>query len=317
MVKEQPCLPAPFIVGADRSGTTLLQAMLDAHPDLAVLPETYWLSGALTICRHSAEPHADFIRFVEQQERWSLLNLTHEALEAAVGAVQPFDLAAAMRAIYGLYARNAGKQRWGDKTPYYLMHLLPLARLFPEAHFIHVIRDGRDQALSILAVPWGPTTLPQAAQQWRKQLGWARWCARKVPHYIEVHYEELVSNPEQTLRRICAYLHLPWHPQMLEYPRYSQVATNAAYLALTHNPRVRERPQRRVERWRSEMKAEDCACFEALAGDLLRDLGYPLSVPPSRFVQAQWSMRTALRKTRWRLRSWLIGFESLFGRGNC
>lgn len=317
MVKEQSRLPAPFIVGADRSGTTLLQAMLDAHPDLAVLPETYWLPGALTLCQNSAESHADFIRFVEQQERWALLNLTPEALEAAVGAVQPFDLAAAMRAIYCLYARNAGKPRWGDKTPHYLMHLLTVARLFPEAHFIHVIRDGRDQALSILAVPWGPTTLVQAARQWHNQLSWARWCARRVPHYIEVHYEDLVSNPEQILQHICAYLHLPWHPQMLDYPRHSQVATNAAYLTLTHNPRVRERPQRRVARWRSEMKAEDCAGFEALAGDLLRDLGYPLSAPPSRLRQAQWFVRNALQKTRWRLRSWLSSLESLFGRGKC
>jgi hypothetical protein len=134
-------VPSPFIVGADRSGTTLLQAMLDAHPDLAIPPETYWLPGVVRACERSADPHGNFTIYIKQQKRWSLLNLTSDALQTAVFAVEPFDLAEAMRAVYRLYAKHAGKQRWGDKTPYYLMHIPMVAHLFPEAHFMLQLGD--------------------------------------------------------------------------------------------------------------------------------------------------------------------------------
>lgn len=294
--------PIPFIVGADRSGTTLLQAMLDAHPDLAIPPETYWLPEVVGVCEESRVPHAAFVRFVEQQPRWPLFGLESKDLQEVVFAVQPFDLTAAMRAVYQLYAHRAGKTRWGDKTPRYLIHLPMLVHLFPEAHFIHIVRDGRDQALSIMAAPWGPSTLPHAAQRWRNELQWARWTSGRVPHYLEIRYEDLVSSPEDILRRICHFIDLPWHPQMLDYPTSSQVAGNAAYLIMTNNLRVREAPHVQIGRWRTEMSDEDVDRFEAMAGDLLVTLGYDLSKPATPQMWMGWKIAAAMRHLRWRMR---------------
>ena len=300
--------PAPFIVGADRSGTTLLQAMLDAHPDLAMPPETYWLLEAASFAAnrdHQApeQPGEAFVSFIMQQPRWRLFGLAEDVVRQAVAEVQPFDLAEAMRTVYRLYARQAGKERWGDKSPRYLMQLPTLANLFSEAHFIHLIRDGRDQALSILKAPWGPQTLPDAAKRWRRELRWARWTGRRTPHYLEIRYEDLVLNPEEVLRRVCDYIALPWHSQMLDYPAHSQAANNSGYLALTLNPRLRLAPQpQNTGRWRSEMTAGDVRCYEAIAGDLLVELGYELSTPVGPVTRLWWRGRAALRRARWHLR---------------
>jgi hypothetical protein len=294
--------PAPFIVGADRSGTTLLQAMLDAHPDLAIPPETYWLPEVIPACRATPEAHEAFVRFVEQRTRWPLFGLTTEQLRMAVFAVQPFDVVEAMRAVYRLYAQLTGKPRWGDKTPRYLIRLPLVTRLFPEAHIIHVIRDGRDQALSILAAPWGPQTVPEAAKRWHNEVRWARWAGQQVRHYQEVRYEALVSMPEQVLRDICRYIDLPWHPQMLEYPSYSRAANNAAYLNLTQNPLLRSAPQPKIGRWRTEMADADIRQYEAEAGNLLDELGYPLGRPVGPPTRLRWRLTATLRQLRWQLR---------------
>lgn len=295
--------PAPFIVGADRSGTTLLQAMLDAHPDLAIPPETYWLPDAIHLCQESTLPHQILSDFIVQQPRWPLFRLSEDMVRAAIQAVQPFDLAEALRSVYRLFAQQAGKTRWGDKTPHYLMHLPILSHLFPEARFIHLVRDGRDQALSILDTAWGPKTLVGAAQRWQQEVRWARWSARTVPHYLEIRYEQLVSNPEPVLRKVCKFIDLAWHPQILDYTTQSQVAQNTDYLALTHNPLVREPLQlQRIGRWRTEMTAEDVCQYEAIAGDLLEELGYDLITQICLHIRLHWQMVKAWQQTRWYLR---------------
>ena len=131
----------------------------------------------------------------------------------------------AIAAVFAAYAAQRGKPRWGDKTPLYMQHLDLLDRLFPDARFVHPIRDGRDAALSFLAVPpglmtegWGhPRDAAGFACQWAIEVRAARRLGARVgaDRYLEVRYEELVADPDTVLRAVCAFAELEFLPRPL------------------------------------------------------------------------------------------------------
>ena len=108
-----------------------------------------------------------------------------------------FDAAAAVRSFYETYAAAQGKPRWGEKTPQYLRMMGRIARTLPEARFVHIIRDGRDVALSLLAVEWGPTTVTGAAEQWVDEIRTARRKVERVPHYMEARFVSWSRTPSR------------------------------------------------------------------------------------------------------------------------
>jgi hypothetical protein len=167
-----------------------------------------------------------------------------------------------------------------------------IGSVLPEARFIHLIRDGRDVALSMTEVEWGPESVPEAAQKWKEWIAKARRQAKRVDHYLEVRYEDLVTDPEPTLRRVCEFSELEFSGDMLTYherasKRMSEVIREfqiGGGPLLTADDRaqqhklVSEPPQAdRLARWQRDMSDEDQARFEEIAGDLLGELGYPLA----------------------------------------
>ena len=169
----------------------------------------------------------------------------------------------AIAAIYEAYADAAGKPRWGDKTPMYMRHLALLDELFPDAQYVHLIRDGRDAALSFLQMPEGtftrtwahPRTPAQFACLWRKEVGDARALGRRVgaTRYHEVRYEALVAEPDATVRRICAFAGIPFEPAMLDYAGAVDVSSKP------HQQRLLAPPTTGVRSWREDMSATDVA----------------------------------------------------------
>jgi hypothetical protein len=286
--------PVPFIVGVARSGTTLLRLMLDAHPDLAIPPETHFVPRFAKLVERGAGP-AEAISFLTEHPRWGDLGLDADELRARFEALEPFTAGDALRALYALYAEGKGKPRWGDKSPTHLKRMARIHKALPEAVFLHVIRDGRDAALSLVERSWGPDTIPDAATTWKEGIEKARRQARrKLPPgaYLEVRYEELVRAPEETLREAARAIDLPWDERMLRYyevadERMAEVVRDfksgggrqitAAERAAQH-ALVREPPRAdRIGRWRTELPADARRQFEEIAGELLAELGYPLS----------------------------------------
>jgi hypothetical protein len=184
----------------------------------------------------------------------------------------------AIGAIYEAYAASRQKPRWGDKTPMYMRHLPLLERLFPGAQYVHLVRDGRDAALSFLQMPEGtftgtwahPTTAEQFACLWRKEVGDALALGRRVgsQRYLDVRYEELVADTEAVIAAICAFAEIPFEPTMLDYAGAVDVS------AKPHQQRLLEPLTQGARSWRDDMPTEDVGAFERVAGDLLRDLGY-------------------------------------------
>jgi len=288
--------PAPFIVGVARSGTTLLRLMLDAHPELAIPPETHFIPKLIKAC-DEGDPHDRVFELLTTHRRWPDYQLDGGELRERLDRIQPLTAGDALRAFYGLYAEGQGKPRWGDKSPSYVRKMRRVASALPEARFVHLVRDGRDVALSQVEVDFGPDEVSEAAREWANGIGKARRQARRLRHYMELRYEDLVADPEPALRRVCEFVELPWDESMLDYhagarDRMAEVtrdfdrgggpAIPAAVRASRHT-RVAEPPQReRAGRWRADMSASDREAFEAIGGDLLVELGYEVGEPARR-----------------------------------
>ncbi|HEY7509458.1 MAG TPA: sulfotransferase, partial [Vicinamibacteria bacterium] len=289
----RPAAPPPFpvVCGVARSGTTLLRLMLDAHAELAIPPETGFLrdvSGA-----HVAGRPLDrdgVFASIAGFETWPDFGLSRESLRRVIDDLDPFTSGGAVRAFYRLYAARFGKPRAGDKTPMYAQYLPEIQELLPEAHFIHIVRDGRDVALSLREVWFSPgDDMETLARHWTDAVTRTRSLAPQCRHYLEVRYEDLVQRPPAVLREICAFLALPYDPAMTDYhlrapARLAEVRDRRQADGTLQVSRERRLWQQRrttvppdvsrVGRWRLAMTAAEREAFESVAGDLLAREGY-------------------------------------------
>ena len=276
----------PFIVGSPRSGTTLLRLMLDSHPALAIPPETSFFvrSGSWLV----DGPH-DFVTSLAEADTWPDFCLDKDVLLAALRAIPVFNLPDAYRAFYATYAGRFSKPRYGEKTPANVFHMEQIERLLPEAHFIHVIRDGRDVALSLREQWFSPgKDMATQAQFWANYVRAAQASAGRVRNYLEVKFEDLILNCEAALSRICGFIEVDFVAAMLNYHE------RAAMRLLEHqgrnfvdglllskasrfNQQIRATlpPQKElVFGWRQRMSLAEIREFESVAGGLLGELGY-------------------------------------------
>ena len=280
--------PAPFVVGVARSGTTLLRLQLDAHPELAIPPETSFGTVAAKAAA-IAGPH-QLLDALKEHEAWPDLALDDEEVLELIERVTPWSVGDALRAIYRTLAAREGKRRWGDKTPGHMGCMPALVELMPEAHFVHLIRDGRAVAASVRDLPFAPGggSIEAIADDWRDQIVAARRAALAIPHYRELRYERLVRDPEPALRELCGFLELEFSESMLmshefarrrleqlpgERPGPAGIITRADRMA-RHANVMRPPDPTLVDRWRTLLTADEIARFESRAGGLLTELGY-------------------------------------------
>ena len=267
--------PPLFVLGVSRSGTTMLRVILDRSPGIAIPDETFFVPQLAH--RHGGVVDPD--ELLEDVRRLPRLAAWEVPLEDIAGRLRPgMSTGEALDAVFQAYAARHGKPRWGDKTPMYMRHLGLVDRLFAEAQYVHLIRDGRDAALAFLDMPEGVVTRTWAhprsaagfACEWRTEVRRARGLGRRVgaSRYHEVRYEELVADTEGVVRSICAFADLPFEPAMLEF------AGNVDVSAKPHHQRLLQPPTRGVREWREQMSEGDVRAFEAVAGDLLSELGY-------------------------------------------
>lgn len=284
----------PIVVGAPRSGTTLLRFMLDAHSQLAIPPETGFLVIADKLKGKGDHLRDKFfhaiVSYGEPSPSWPDFEIPAEEFRAALDQITPFNIADGYRTFYRLYAARQGKQRCGDKTPIYCRHLKTIRRVLPEARFIHIIRDGRDVALSLRRMWFSPGwEIETQARYWRDCVLAARRAGMGHADYMEVRYEELIANTATTLRQTCAHVDLEFEEGMLSYyervpqrlsehkgrslPDGTIVLTQAQ--RLQQQQRTTEPPDANcVSGWKRMMDPDERRRFQVVAGDLLNELGY-------------------------------------------
>ncbi len=269
-----------FVVGVERSGTTLLSFMLSAHSEIAIPYESHFIT-------HFAQTRSDASNFATPEARRKLfadilggrhVKNWHPRVDLGDLALgNATDLSHAISELFTTYARKAGKTRWGDKTPSYLRDLDVLNGLFPTAKFIHIIRDGRDVAMSLLAMEWGPPDYLSALNKWNGSVEIARKMLAMLPseRWLELRFEDLVLSPEANIRRICGFLNVDFEPKMIDgYTKDWNVRTAAAVPGI-HSNLSRPPDASQVFKWKLEMSGADQAIAHELAGELLASLGYP------------------------------------------
>lgn len=269
--------PPFFIVGSARSGTTLLRLMLNAHPDVAVPPESRFVTELWT-----GSPEVDAGAFLEalgSHKRFNAWELPIEEVRDAFGERSTLPYRDAIDAVYRAYTQARGKKRWGDKTPRYVEHLPFLAELFPDARFVHLVRDGRNVALSYADVPFGPKTIAKAADLWARRVskGMRDGRALGAERYVEMRYEDLVEDIEGRAKELSEFLDLSFDAGMLDYTERAR--SDVLPRAAKYNPHVTEKPIAQTRSWRSDMPPGHVAVFEAIAGSVLAELGYELEHP--------------------------------------
>ncbi len=250
-----------FIVGAMGSGTTLLRLMLDSHENIAIPPETGFMRGY------------DALRFTPF--KWSGRNWT-----GRLGWSEE-ELDEELRGLYDRlfmrYAEQHGKRRWGEKTPLHTWHVADLARLFPDARFVAVVRHPYGSIASNMSR--FRSRLARAAAQWMQPCReLAAQAARLPDRCVIVRYEDLVRQPEPLLRELLEWLEEPWDPAVLEH--HSVQGQRGGKLVVEGRSRADDPvDETRVAKWTKSMLAEHRKWLEERVAPLAAFYGYDLEDP--------------------------------------
>jgi hypothetical protein len=285
-----------FVLGCGRSGTSLFGALLRKYTKVNFGPETQFIVdiyrrldtyGDLQRDANFRLLIADIARercFERWQHRFGFqLDASRVAAEA-----RERTYAGVLTAIFEQFAAHHGMVRWGEKSPNYDRDLGVILELFPQARFIHIVRDGRDVALSTFKCFFGAKNAYKAALDWRREVSWVQQFQAVLPphQFMEVRYEDLLRQPRATFARIIEFLRISDPDgQLLDF-----IAE-----------RIKEdlRPET-AGKWSREFTPGDCSVFEGVAGDMLRSFGYPVTAsepaPPRLLARAYYHCDNKVRK---------------------
>ena len=273
--------PPFFIVGSGRSGSTLLRMILASHSRITIPPETWYLLPLIE--QFSLDQPLDapaverVVGIMTGHYRWQDMALEASALRRQAAELDAPTLKEIVEIVYAKYMMMEGKPRWGDKTPGYVKIVPQLAELFPDAKFIHLLRDGRDVAKSFQSVGWYGPLLYKNTREWSEALDHhAR--LRDSPlteRLLTVRYEDLVSATEATVREICEFLGEQFEPRMLAWEGHVTRLVPSREM-LIHGKLGRRPGLADVERWRREMTTGEVFVAEAFMGRHLARAGYTL-----------------------------------------
>ena len=265
-----------FIGGCERSGTTMLGAMLGGHSRCLCLPESQFMDDQLA--------HADADGRIDARAALSRI-VAHERfrllwdLPSDPAPVQPAELGATLADLWtGLalaYGRKLGQPAadvWIDHTPTNFRRVRGLLRLFPAARFIHLVRDGRAVAASLLPLDWGPNNALHAAEFWmaRCALGLAAELDLGTDRVLRVRYEDILQEPESSLRRITSFIGLDYEPEMAS----ANASKPTRYHERQHHLVGQAPVPSRAAGWQQVLSRREVEMFEAETGDFLETLGY-------------------------------------------
>jgi protein-tyrosine sulfotransferase len=275
--RRSACRSIVVVGGASRSGTTLLRTLLGRHPMIASGPETTVFLRRISSPEDIGERLGWNPALIAtwQRESWSQVEFI-ERFQSAI-------------------LKQSGKAIWVEKTPKNAGRFRFVRRHFPYAKLVHIVRDGRDVVCSLRRTPFAkldhaPAESVVAAQrcavQWRASVR-AALRFRRDPGYYELRYEDLVRDPEATLKALIGFLELPWSDGVLVPLRHC--ADDSGRNVVEDPEAIRAAGEifaSSIGRWRQDLTYADCKALRLLIGPLLVKLGYEDGVtwglaPPS------------------------------------
>lgn len=296
-----------FIVGSGRSGSTLLQTLIDAHPHISIPRESHIYDSFYRV-------FDSYGNLSERGNRKRFINallddvfIRQWCLEATVEHVERRlarpDRGGVIEALFALYAEQHGAMRWGDKTPEHVRHLRDIRADFPDAKLIHLVRDGRDVAEAFRRMVFGSYSAVGLARDWRRDvMAWQTFCIEDGrTNTLVVRYEDMVTDPEPTMRKVFRFLGEPYVDTV---PEYASTPLSRA-LSVTrgdwHASLRQGISTAKIGVYRQKFAAREIEIFEAVAGDALTVYGYgrDCSAPRSVTARERLSGFVTDRAVRW------------------
>jgi Sulfotransferase family len=265
-----------FILGCARSGSTMLGAMVGAHPKVVCIPEGQFI---VDVMPKGDDPNSevdpvDVIDRIVKHWRFRVWEFELGGRRPARDDIKP-TYRATIEWLIRQYARAVGRSGahiWVDQAPEHVFRIWNLLQHFPGAKFIHIVRDGRAVAASIIPLDWGPNEIYSAARTWQERVGYGYVAATALgpERVLHVRYEDVVERTEATMRFVATFLGVEFMPEMLSttglrLPRF----TRYQHQLIGMPPR----PDR-TESWRRILSRREIEIFESVVGDLLPMLGY-------------------------------------------
>lgn len=277
-----------FIGGCDRSGTTLLGSLLGGMRGCVVVPEAQFVTECWhAVCRKAGWRTQELSELIGQHWRFRLWKMDLQGFESdAPGNSEAY--ADVIRRIVAAYVVRNGQDPsglWVDHTPSSLRYAMTLNTLFPAAKFVHIVRDGRAVAASVLKLDWGPNTIVRATRWWMEKLshGLAAEAALGPERVIRLRFEDLVRHPQAVLNNVCQFLGIAFDERALAAGQWA----TPEYSRDQHRLVGQSPVPGRADAWQDLLNSREIEIFEYLSGDLLGLLGYePVFGPAARSVGA-------------------------------
>ena len=292
-----------FLVGCPRSGTTLVRRMLDAHPQVAIAPETFFVYKFWRHRRHYGDLRADANLNRLLDDLLAFRGVADVALDGEALREKARRSDRRYRTLFALFLRQFAEERGaavaGEKTPNHVFYLRLLQRGFPAARFVHVLRDARAVANSWRGLPWSSGRLWRDAARWREHVAAARR-SRTGGVLCTVRFERLVRTPERELRRLCAFLGLDFVPAMLRFHEDAGAApTGPVNTGREPWKKKATRPldPSVAEQWKGDLTPAQVAQVEGRAGREMRRWGYAPQTPRGSLAWAR--AETQVREWAW------------------
>jgi Sulfotransferase family len=267
-----------FLVGCPRSGTTLLQRMLDAHPLVAIAPETFFIHRFWRVRDDLGdlsdnENHNRVVQSFIDMPEFTEMNLDPNQFRKAA-----LKLPRSLPTLFALLLHQFRERRnatiIGEKTPSHLHHMITLKSLFPQARFVHIIRDPRAVANSWQHVPWSRMRIENVARMWRREMTGSRQVAQMLcSDILAFHYEDLARESEKTLREVCQFLSIPYEQSMLSYHQTNESTVNVQREPWKANVSKPVDPSR-IDQWKSELSRNQISMIESASWPELTRQGY-------------------------------------------
>ena len=301
-----------FIVGANRSGTTLLRLILNAHSRIGIPEELVYFDSRLAGIpigqwRHPGLSQRAYRAFVDRfltKNCAPMVPLDAAELRRDILQSGPQDFRRPYQLALEHWAHSHGKVRWGEKTPGNLFYVDVIRDMFPEAQFIHLVRDPRAGVHSMNRASFLANDAIINALNRHKYVKEGLAIQEgmvSTGQWMQVRYEDLVAKPEATVQALCQFLHEPFEPAMLHFHEDAEHYMKRRASGDFNSAATRPIDQSKIEAWRSGLTRREIAAVEAICGEQMQRLGY---IPEGYTLNVRTHLDMLVKRAYYQLQHW-------------
>jgi hypothetical protein len=291
-----------FIVGAPRSGTTLLSALLSSHSKIACGPETQFFNklSSQELDRAIRDNNWPKIAIklimsltLSEQKVYELFKVSEKEIEEYLKDQEP-SVSAMLKSLTLLHAKKENKLRWAEKTPNHLLHLQQIREFFPQAPIIRIIRDPRDSANSMTKLPWA-SDLPLAnAYLWNDWYQSSQFFFKIDTNTLTIRYEDLVMNPQNILKSITDFIGEAYEETMLDTSKSGKTVSskNETWKSDVSKPL----DSSKLYQWKKSLSKDICDAMSFVCIDGVLAFNYELNNRPIKYIKAYPLTRSAVER---------------------